>query len=290
MTHSAHSPNQSHPARPGHGPAREHHAELAELLDLDAVLGAEILSQAMGAASRALDAEPRVIVDLGAGTGTGTLALAGRFRDSRVHSIDASPEMLERLREATAAAGAAARVKAHHVDLDGDWPTVVPTEVDLAWAALSLHHVSDPDRLLTQAFDLLRPGGVLVVIEMTGATSYDPADLGTGRTRLGERIVDTLAARGYPVTADWTAALASAGFAPVSRVETTFAVSARTTEGTRYLGLQFARNRSLIADDLGSDDRAALDGVIASLGAGESDISFASGRVIWTAVRPATAG
>jgi SAM-dependent methyltransferase len=288
MTHAEHSPHHSHPDRPGHGPAHEHTAELAEILDLDAALGAGVLSQAMDAAVHALDAEPSVIVDLGAGTGTGTLALAERFPGSRVHSIDASAGMLARLRDAATAAGVAGRVDAHLVDLDGDWPAAVPTPVDLAWAALSLHHVSDPGRVLRQAFDALRPGGVAhIVIEMTGATRYEPTDLGAHRPGLGERIVDTLAAHGYPVTADWTEALASAGFEPVSRVETELAVSAGTTDGARYLGLQFALNRALLAQDLGADDLAALDTVIAALAGGESNVTLASGRVVWTAVRPA---
>jgi SAM-dependent methyltransferase len=289
MTHTAKPSHHSHPDRPGHGPAPEQHAELAELLDLDAVLGARVLSQAMDAASRALGTAPRVIVDLGAGTGTGTLALAGRFGDSRVHSIDASPGMLDRLRAAATAAGMADRVEAHLLDLDGDWPAVAPANVDLAWAALSLHHVTDPDRLLQQAYGTLRPGGVLVVIEMTRATSYEPADLGTSRAGLGERIVGTLAAHGFPVTADWTAALASAGFAPVSRFETIFAAAAGTAEGARYLELQFALNRALLADGVGVDDLAALDSVIAALAAGRSDISLTSGRIIWVAERPSAA-
>jgi SAM-dependent methyltransferase len=287
MTHAEHSPHHSHPDRPGHGPAPANNAEFAEILDLDAALGAGVLSQAMDAASHALGTEPSVIVDLGAGTGTGTLALVRRFPDSRVHSIDASPGMLDRLHRAAAVAGVAARVDAHPTDLDGDWPAVVPAGVDLAWAALSLHHVSDPDRVLRQAFHTLRPGGVLVVIEMTGATSYEPADLGTHRAGLGERIVSALAAHGYPVTADWTAALGSAGFAPVSRVEADLTASAGTTEGARYLGLQFALNRARLSEGLAVDDVAALDTVIEALAAGGSDLTLASGRVIWSAVRPA---
>jgi hypothetical protein len=141
--------------------------------------------------------------------------------------------------------------------------------------------------VLRQAFHTLRPGGVLVVIEMTGATSYEPADLGTHRAGLGERIVSALAAHGYPVTADWTAALGSAGFAPVSRVEAELTASAGTTEGARYLGLQFALNRALLSEGLAVDDVAALDTVIEALAAGGSDLTLASGRVIWSAVRPA---
>jgi SAM-dependent methyltransferase len=289
MSHAAHSPHHSHPKASGHGPAPEHHAELEEILELDATLGSQVLSQAMDAAFRALDAEPRVIVDLGAGTGTGTVALARRFGDARIHSIDASAGMLDRLRSAAAAAGVTERVDAHPVDLDRDWPVAVPPQVDIVWAALSLHHVVDPVRVLGQAFDALRPGGVLVVIEMTGATHYEPADLGSGRAGLADRMVAALAARGYPVTADWTDALVSAGFAPVIRSTTRVTASAMTTEGARYLELQLALNRPMLADELTDDDLAALDVVVTDLAAAQSRIGYSSGRVIWAASRPASA-
>jgi len=283
MTHThAHA----HHDRPGHGPAPEDADGLAELLDLDAALGAPVLAAALDAASDALGAAPGRVVDLGAGTGTGTLALAARFPDARIDSLDASPAMLDRLRAAAATRGVADRVQAHLVDLDGDWPAVLSGAADLAWAALSLHHVTDPARVLRQAWGALRPGGVLVVTEFTGSTSYEPADLGTGRDGLGERLVGALAARGYPVTAEWTAALTAAGFAPVERHEVAFAASASTTDGARYLALQLTMNRGRLTDDLTADDLAALDAAIASLDAGTSGITLTSGRALWIAVRP----
>lgn len=289
MTHAFPAPHHSHPDRPGFGPAPAHHAELEELLDLDALFGAPVLAQAMDEASHAMITEPRTIVDLGAGTGTGTVALAHRFPGARIHSIDASVGMLDRLREAARDAGVAANVEAHLADLDDDWIADLPDGIDLAWAALSLHHVGDPARLLRQVFDALRPGGALVVIEMTGETTYEPADLDTERSRLGERVVNTLAERGYPVVADWTRALESAGFAPIARSEATLTASTDTPDGARYLGLQLGFNRTLLGDGLEPDDLAALDDAITRLRAGRATISVASGRVIWVAVRPVVA-
>ena len=283
-----HHPHHHHPhhERPGHGPAPEHDTGLAELLDLDAALGAPVLAAALDAASAALRTAPRSVVDLGAGTGTGTLALAARFPGARTHSLDASPAMLERLGAAASAAQVADRVQTHLVDLDGDWPAVLPGAADLAWAALSLHHVSDPAQVLRQAFGALRPGGVLVVVEMTGASTYDPDDLGTGRDGLGGRLVGALAALGYPVTAEWTTELTEAGFAPVDRRESTFTASARTGEGARYLALQLARNRDRLAGELTAEDLTALDAAIAALAAGTSQLALTSGRAVWIAVRP----
>jgi len=289
MTPTHADEHHRHHSRPGHGPAPEHDTGLAELLDLDAALGAPVLAVALDAASAALGTAPRSIVDLGAGTGTGTLALATRFPDARIHSLDASLGMLDRLRAAATAAEVADRVETHLVDLDGDWPAVLPSAADLAWAALSLHHVTDPAHVLRQAFGALRPGGVLVVTEMTGVTTYDPADLGTGRDGLGELLVGVLAAHGYPVTAEWTAALTAAGFAPVERRETAFTASDRTTDGARYLALQLTLSRARLTQDLPADDLAALDAAIAALEAGTSKIALTSGRAFWIAVRQGNA-
>lgn len=283
-THENHPPHN----RPGHGPAPEGDSVLPELLDLDAALGAPVLAAARGAADTALHAPPRSIVDLGAGTGTGTFALAAHYPDARIHSLDASLQMLERLSATAAAAGVADRVETHLVDLDGDWPQVVPRGVDLAWAALSLHHVTDPDQVLRQVFDVLRPGGVLIVTEFTDVTTYEPDDLGTGRDGLGHRVVSALAARGYPVTAEWTTALTAAGFAPVERTAAALTASADTANGARYLELHLSRNRDFLSEDLNGEDLAALDTAIAALKAGTSNLQCASGRAFWAAVRPAS--
>lgn len=306
MTHNHADSHHDHHDRPGHGPAPEDDTGLAELLDLDAVIGAPVLAKALDAASDALGSDPRVIVDLGAGTGTGTLALASRFTGARIHSLDASSAMLDRLRSATAAAGVNDRVEPHLIDLDGDWPAALPDDVDVAWAALSLHHVSSPERVLQQIMQTLRPGGVLVVIEMTRATTFAPDDLGTGNRNLADRLVAALAAQGYPVTGEWTAALADAGFSPVKRIDTALTASGRTAEGASYLGLNLSRNRGRLGgeedaeshghersgtvghatDRLSIEDLAALDAAIAELNARTSKLEFSSGRTIWIAARP----
>lgn len=294
MTHShsaapthTHPAHQDHADRPGHGPAPEHDDALAELLDLDAALGAPVMAAALDAAAHALGTAPASAVDLGAGTGTGTLALAARFPGVQVHSLDATASMLDRLGAAATAAGVADRVHTHLVDLDGDWPGVLEGSVDLAWAALSLHHVTSPPQVLRQAFGALRPGGVLVVTEMTRSTTYTPADLGSGRAGLGERLVGALAAHGFPVTAEWTNDLAGACFVPVERREISFTASARTPEGARYLALQLGRHRDRLADDLDPADLAALDGTLAALAAGTSELEVTSARAVWIATRPA---
>src|ERR1700733_11995696 len=72
---------------------------LAELLDLDAEVLHDYLSSVIDwVAEQAADQPPRRILDLGCGTGTGSLALLGRFPGSAVTAVDASVPMLDHLR------------------------------------------------------------------------------------------------------------------------------------------------------------------------------------------------
>jgi ubiquinone/menaquinone biosynthesis C-methylase UbiE len=238
----------------------------------------------LNTAAAALVAEPSRILDLGAGTGAGTLALAQRFRGARVHSLDISTEMLSVLAAAAASAGVADRVDAHLVDLDDDWG--VRGEVDLVWASMSLHHVRNPDQVLRRAFAALRSGGVLAVSEMTGVLGYEPEDLNSGVVGLGGRIIAALADAGYPATAEWSRELADAGFTSVERHDHTVTAAARTPDGARYLLGQFRAWRDRLASDLSPTDLAGLDRAITELEDGTSPIVHTSGRALWVAVRP----
>src|SRR5206468_4917243 len=103
--------------------------------------------------------EPARILDVGAGTGVGSVALAQRFPAAEVIALDSSEEMLEHLAAKAAATGTADRVQPMLADLDAGWPAV--DDVDLAWASLSLHHLADPDRVLADLLVAMRPGGLV---------------------------------------------------------------------------------------------------------------------------------
>jgi len=259
--------------------------DIADQLELDAVLSAPMVGDALDRAAEKLGAEPTSILDLGAGTGTGSIALARRFPTARVDSLDSSEDLLHRLTASAASAGLTDRIRPHLIDLDEDWTAAVPAGVDLIWASLSLHHVTDATKVLEQALAALRPGGVLVVAEMTEAPHYAPTDLGGEQDGLADRLVAGLADLGYPVTADWSEELSAAGFTSVRRFDHTITAAGGTDDGARYLASHLRSSRGRLSSVLTADDNAALDTAVRDLDTGVSRIVMTSGRAVWVATR-----
>ena len=269
--------------------ASHHHGfsdAFAEHLDREALLATGVTSRALDRAATALDRPVRTVLDLGSGTGSGTVALARRFPNAQVHSLDLSTELLDRLASAAARAGVSGQVHPHPVDLDDDWTKLVPAGVDLAWASLSLHHVIDPALVLQRALSVLRPGGVLVVTEMSGSIALEPDDLGTGRHGLADRVTDGLAALGHPSTAEWTVPLAEAGYVRTQRELTDLTVASDNADGAAYLATQLSAWHNNLAQTLSSDDLIALKTAEREIRTGSSPVTQTSGRVVWIAFRP----
>lgn len=121
-------------------------------------------------------AEPRSddrAVDLGAGTGLLTLALAPRVRE--VVAVDISERMLERLDDVAVADGV------HNVDTVVADLRRLPLEDESATLVVSnyaFHHLDDlgKELALAEARRILRPGGRLVICDMMFSISLDRRD------------------------------------------------------------------------------------------------------------------
>lgn len=102
-------------------------------------------------------------VDIGAGTGLLTLALAPRV-DS-VCAIDISPRMLDYLsaKAATSQISNVQTVVGSAISLP-----IADNSIDIVVSNYCLHHLNDADkrRALQEAFRVLRPGGRLVFADM----------------------------------------------------------------------------------------------------------------------------
>jgi SAM-dependent methyltransferase len=149
---------------------------------------------------------------------TGAFALLERFeRFERADAIalGISAQLLHRLRGRAHDLGVADRVRTVQADLDAAWPAI--DTVDLVRASSSLHHVADPDLVLTEVFAALHPGGLLVVVEMDSFPRFLPDALGLGRPGLEARCHAALAAGQAAevphLGSDWGSRLSQVGFA-----------------------------------------------------------------------------
>lgn len=112
-----------------------------------------------------------VVVDMGAGTGQFTLAVAPVC--GRVVAVDVSPVMLERLRDKTAAAGLpnVDVVRAGFLSYEHQGEPA-----DVVYSRYALHHLPDAWKAvaLTRMHDVLRPGGLLRLWDVV--YDFPPAD------------------------------------------------------------------------------------------------------------------
>ena len=113
------------------------------------------------------------VVDLGAGTGLVSLAVAPRVHE--VAAVDISARMLERL-DAAAASDGVCNVRTveadlRHLPLEDEWATLVVSNY-------AFHHLDDAGKelALSEARRVLQPGGRLVICDMMFSLSLDSRD------------------------------------------------------------------------------------------------------------------
>ncbi|MEU9096760.1 class I SAM-dependent methyltransferase [Streptomyces sp. NPDC048361] len=281
--HSATGPT-SHNRAMGSGGA------MADLLELDAEVLAPYLAELTGWLAELSDAAPARILDLGSGPGTGSLVLAHRFPRAVVTAADISPQMLHRLQAQAALRGVTDRVRTLQANLDETWPQRDGEgPYDLMWAAAFLHHAAVPHRILTQAFERLRTGGLVAVTEMDFFPRFLPEDVGIGRSGLEARLH---AATDTRPPSEWTDELIDAGFAVEARRPFEIALD-RTQAGpalNRYAHVCLAKLRSHAATVLDTNDLATLDTLLDETQphsiARRDDLCVRTVRTTWIGRRP----
>lgn len=226
-------------------------------------------------------------MDVGAGTGTGTFALARRFPHAQLVAVDSSAGMLTRLRSAAFSQGLAARVRTVEADVDEQWPDV--GAIDLAWAASSLHHLQHPDRVLVGVRRALEPGGLLVVVEMDGLPRFLPHDLGLGRPGLEDRYREATAQAGWNAHPDWGPHLQDAGLELLEQRAFTYVLDPAPMSAHRYARRVFGNVRSGLVDRLSADDLRTIDHLLDDDAPGSlkqrRDLVVRSTRTAWAARR-----
>jgi SAM-dependent methyltransferase len=266
-------------------------AAMAELLDLDAEVLHSYLSDVFAWIQElAGDLPPRRILDLGAGTGTGSLALVQRFDGADVTALDMSPRMLDRLTEKARALGVADRVHPVQADLDLAWPAI--DALDLVWASNSLHHMADPDRVLGEVFAAVKPGGLLAVAELDSFPRFLPEEVGAGLEARCHAVLDEQRAVELPhIGSDWRSRLTKAGFTVEAERQFVIDLTPPLPAATgRYALVSLRRVRSGLDGRLSADDLSTLDALIDGDGPHSvlrrDDLTVRAARTVWLARRP----
>ena len=265
-----------------------HQHSHGDLLELDAAVLGAYLGQTLDWLRPLAPEEVRRVVDVGAGTGVGSLALADRFPAADVLAVDRSEAMLDRVRAAATARGIGDRVHAVAADLDAAWPAGLGA-ADLVWASSSLHEVADPDRLLRDVHSALAPGGLLVVVEIGALPRFLPDDVAPG---LEERCSTALAEAGWNAHPDWRGPLERAGFAVASQATFPGVATAGQPTTGRYARAWLQRVRGGLDGRLPADDLHSLDRLLADTGTDavldRDDLVVRGSRTAWAArpVRP----
>ncbi|MGF6889274.1 SAM-dependent methyltransferase [Nocardia sp. GAS34] len=282
--HSAH-----HPGHPYDGHDHGDESALADMLDLDAEVLHEYHAEVFALIrERAGDGPVRRILDMGAGTGIGALALAQGFPGAEVTAVDLSPFMLAHLEEKARTSGVADRVHVLRADLDAGWPDL--GAVELAWASNSLHHMADPVRVLNDLFDTIRPGGLLALAELNSLPRFLSGELGDLEERCYAAAAAETAEHVPHLGSDWAPMLTKAGFdIEIERhFEIDLAPPLPAATG-RYAHSILQRMRAGVAERLSPADLTALDTLILEgpdTFATRPDLTVRADRSLWIARRP----
>ena len=152
-----------------------------------------------------------LIVDLGCGNGTATVALAQQFPAAIVTAVDGSAEMLQHTVNRAAALGLGDRVVPVQADIDTTWPAIEPA--DVIWSALALHHFGNPDQVLASAYASTAAGGLLVAVEMDAQLRFLPPELGDGLEERWHKALSHEFQTAVPhLQTDWGSRMQQAGF------------------------------------------------------------------------------
>jgi len=106
------------------------------------------------------------VLELGTGTGKWASGLLRAFPKAEYHGIDFSEQMLQfasnRLKSFSH------RIILENLDLNRETPT---GRVDLIYSAFTIHHIRDKRKLFKKLWNLLKPAGLFLYIDITVAES-----------------------------------------------------------------------------------------------------------------------
>jgi trans-aconitate methyltransferase len=258
-----------------HGHSHDGHFDaerVAAALEVEARLASGLAAEAIAlCADRFADRGHTVerVVDIGSGPGVDAARLAERFPSATVVAADGSTAMLARAKARAKRLGLADRVETCAVDLNGDLQIV--GSCDLAWSAMAIHHAEDEVATLSRIRALLRPHGLVCLLERADPLSVRLAD-DLGRPGIWERLQEALAEwseRARPALPGalnaerYPSMLASAGLDVVASRTLTDTVTAPEDPATRkFLDAQLRATARNVADFADAADVEALAAIV----------------------------
>ncbi|MDJ0462766.1 class I SAM-dependent methyltransferase [Streptomyces sp. H27-C3] len=268
--HHGHEPGHDNAHHHGHDHATMDWGAMGAHLEREAEVHRPVYEQAAAWIAERFQ-EPRGVrrvLDLGSGPGVITCLLAEAFPEAEIVAVDGTPALLERTRARAERAGLGDRVCTHEAELADGLGAL--GDADIIWAANTLHHVGDQREALTDFARLLRPGGLVALVEGGLPPRRLPRDIGIGRPGLEARIEavtgDWFAGMRAELPGvkqeaeDWSALLAAAGLTPAGTRSFLLDLAAPLTgEAREQVVDTFARQRDKLADRLAADDITTLD-------------------------------
>ncbi|MFT3831621.1 MAG: class I SAM-dependent methyltransferase [Opitutaceae bacterium] len=169
--------NDNHSAHP----AAEYDGEIRRVIPYYYAIQGETLDVV-----RAVAGEPACWIDTGAGTGSLVATALTRFPRTRFVIADPAEAMLGQARVRLAAEMAAGRVTILPPVASAGLPMLEPRPRAQAVTAILCHHYLEPEArraAVRGCFEVLEPGGALVVVENVECDSPNGRKLGLGRWR-----------------------------------------------------------------------------------------------------------
>jgi phosphoethanolamine N-methyltransferase len=126
------------------------------------------------------------VLDVGSGIGGAAFHLAREY-GAVVTGIDLSPEMVNIAKERVRSSGTESSVTFLLADV---LTASFPTRFDIIWSRDALMHIPDKSRLFSRLFDLLDPGGRLIITDYARGTSAGSTEFQDYIARTGYHVVD----------------------------------------------------------------------------------------------------
>jgi len=122
------------------------------------------------------------MLDIGTGPGHIPVAVCQAIGDSKVFGVDLSKQMLKVARAHQHASGLGDRIEYHYMDAKD--LAFEDASFDVVFSNTILHHIPEPLPFLSEAWRVLRPGGVLLIRDL-----FRPPDQATLDALVAEHTV-----------------------------------------------------------------------------------------------------